>query len=126
MKISRTARVLSSAHGGIVADQRTQWAPTQATPSVTVHQASPDALPVGMRQSVQLSTAADGEHGSAGSYNSEQGSRAIPGELILDGAELGSWVVRHLSDSLAAAPIGTTGPDGRIAPPTLGTALYPS
>lgn len=49
---------------------------------------------------------------------------AWDGELILDSAELGAWMTRHLTEALSVAGTGTTGPDARMAPTPPGSAPF--
>lgn len=109
----------------LVPHQRIHWAPTSIAARSANQSAGSEVPSVRARSSRNLSMDAAGRHEPTGADRNRP-ETAAAGELILDGAELGSWVIRHLADSLAAAPMGTTGPDGRIAPPALGTALYAS
>jgi hypothetical protein len=61
---------------------------------------------------------------SANSNTDQRDLRAFEGELILDGTELAAWMIRQIAETLATAPMGTTGPDGRMAPTPAGTALF--
>lgn len=102
-----------------------RWAPAARANSLSIpHPSSTSALPspgVGYRADrITDQEVARAEAGAGGI------SPTVEGELILDGAELGAWVIRHLSDSLSTATFASpSAPDGRIAPPGLGSALYP-
>lgn len=56
--------------------------------------------------------------------NASTTNSAWDGELILDSAELGAWMTRHLTEGLSTAGTGTTGPDARMAPTPLGAAPF--
>ena len=102
-----------------------RWAPAARANSLSIpHPSSTSALPSpGVGYRADRITDQEGARAEAGAGGI---SPTVEGELILDGAELGAWVIRHLSDSLSTAAFASpSAPDGRIAPPGLGSALYP-
>ncbi len=121
---SKAGRPLLPADESVAVREGKRWAPTNPASAPRNRQTYSELLPAVVQPNGHLSAVAAGWHGAADVGISESAPTVTAGELILDGAELGSWVIRHLADSLAVAPMGTTGPDGRIAPPAPGTALY--